>query len=244
MSVNLIIKSKFLLFMKVEAKENIFKIIYIVFFINAILEIVAEYFAYKPFIYVSKPLIPILIMGLYWFSSTVKSYLFFLILILSAITNLLFIPSSEKFLFFGIIAFTIQRVLMLIYIFKKVFTFNYKIFMLATIPIISVFYYLFIESSNVPENSYFILLFQIILIALFVGVALSNYIKDDTVQNTYLMISALLFTGLQLVIYTEKYFLPAEDFSLLRPIAMSLNVIAFLSFYKFITVTEDIKLQK
>ena len=227
-----------------KINNNFTKIILALFFINAIVEIIAETFAYKPVIYITKPLIPILLMVLYWFSSSVKNTLFFLILLFSAVTNLLFIPSSTNFLFFAIIAFTIHRILLLFYIFKFVKITSFKFFILATIPIIAVFYYLLIESTNIPDNSYFILFFQILLIGTLVGLALANYIKADNLQNTYLMISALLFAGLQLVIYIEKYFLVGENFIILRPIAMSLNVMAFFSFYKFIMVTEQIKLQK
>ena len=229
--------------MNLQQQNSSMKFLFLLFFLNAVVEINAEIFVFKPILYFSKPLIPIILLVMYYITSKVKSILFILVLFFSAITNLLFIPNTEKFLLYAIIVFTIHRVLMLAYIYKNVIFLSYRYLFIATLPIIAVFYYLFIESNNAPKESHPILLFQIILISVLVGIAFSNYIKNDSLQNTLLMISALLFACLQLVIYIEKYFLTADDYTLLRPIAMALNVMAFFSFYKFVLVTEESKLQ-
>ena len=72
------------------------------------------------------------------------------------------------------------------------------------------------------------------------GVAISNYLMSDTKQNSLLLISVLLFLGLQLVIYIEKYYLADSHSSLLRPLAMTLNILAFYSFYKFVISSEKL----
>lgn len=212
-----------------------------IYFLNALTEIVAEFFAFSPVIYITKPLIPFILMLLYYVASTEREVLFFITMFFSAVTNLLFIPKSEQYLFYGIIAFTIHRVLMLIFIFKILKNIKIIPLVLTTIPLILIFFYLFIESAYVPANSFYILIFQIILIAIFGGAALSSYIIEDSRENSYLMICGLLFVGLQLVLYVEKYFLYAIPIISLRPIAMSLNVLAFFSFYKYVIVAEETK---
>lgn len=220
-------------------ENNSITVLTSIFFINAVLEISAEYFQFKWIIYVTKPLIPIILMVLYWVSSDVKNNLFFLTLFFSAITNLLFIPKNEMFLFYGILAFTIHRIILLYYVYKTVKVRSYKLFVLCTIPLLTIFIYLLIESSYLPANSIPILILQIFLIGIFGGIAVSEYILEDSKQSSYLMICALLFIALQLVIFIEKYFLKSIPIEALRPIAMSLNVLAFYSFYKFIISSEE-----
>jgi hypothetical protein len=215
-------------------------IILIIFFLNALIEVVAEQFSLINIIYIAKPLIPILLIILYWISSSVKNPLFFITLLLSVITNLLFIPNNERFLFYAIIIFTIHRIIMLFYIFKlqKV---HYTSFIITTIPLFLIFFYLFVESSYVPENTYFILIFQVFMISIFGGIALSSYIVDDNRQNSYLMICGLLFMGLQLVVFVEKIFLHEISIHSFRPLAMILNALAFYTFYKFVIEAEESK---
>lgn len=219
-------------------KNNIIKILTIVYFVNGLIEVVAEQYHNQSVIYITKPLIPIFLMIMYWETSRVRNSLFFLTLFFSVLTNLLFIPNNDTVLFYGIIAFTIHRLIMLYYIFKIVKVTNLKPFILSTIPVVVIFFYLYIESSYLPKNSIPILIFQIFLIGSFGGFALSKYLLEDNKQNSYLMICALLFIALQFIIFIEKYFLHAIPIESLRPIAMSLNVLAFFAFYKFIEVYE------
>jgi len=72
------------------------------------------------------------------------------------------------------------------------------------------------------------------------GIAISNYVMSDTKQNSLLLISVLLFLGLQLVIYIEKYYLIESHSIMLRPLAMTLNILAFYVFYKFVISSEKL----
>jgi hypothetical protein len=109
---------------------------------------------------------------------------------------------------------------------------------LGTAPFILVFFYLFVETTDIPENSFLILVVQNILISLFAGLSLSCYVMNDNKQNSILLISALLFVMLQFTVFIEKYYLTNEFQHLFRPLAMSLNTLAFYSFYKYVTIAE------
>jgi hypothetical protein len=61
---------------------------------------------------------------------------------------------------------------------------------------------------------------------------------NDSKQNSYLLISVLLFLGLQLVIYIEKYYMVDSHSYILRPLAMTLNILAFYMFYQFVVISE------
>lgn len=211
----------------------------IIYFINAIIEVISEYTSFLTAIYITKPLIPLLLMVLYFYKSSKKNSLFFVIMSLSLITNLLFIPNSQESLFYGVISFTIHRIFLLILIFKIIKIKDYIPFVLATIPLAFIFFYLF-AASDVPENSYYLIVFHNMMASILGGMAISNYVMNDNKQNSLLLISVLLFLGLQLVVYIEKYYLVNSHSFLLRPLAMILNVLAFYTFYKFVTASESL----
>ena len=204
-------------------------------------EVISEYTSCQTTIYFTKPLIPLILMVLYFYNSTKKDILFFVIMSFSLITNLLFIPSDEKALFYGVISFTIHRIFLLILIFKIIKIKDYIPFVLATMPLAFIFFYLF-AASDVPENSYYLIVFHNIMASVLGGMAISSYVMNDNKRNSLLLISVLLFLGLQLVVYIEKYYLVESHSFLLRPLAMTLNILAFYCFYKFVIASEKQKL--
>lgn len=220
-------------------KNSAIKLLIGFYFINAIIEVIAESFLFKPVIYITKPLIPFLLMVLYFYNSPKKDIFFFLVMFFSLITNLLFVPNTQESLFYGVISFTVHRIFLLILIFKIVKIRDFVPFFLATLPLGFIFFYLFL-ASDVPENSYYLIIFHNIMAATLGGIAISNYIMSDTKQNSFLLISVLLFLGLQLVIYIEKYYLADSHSTLLRPLAMTLNIVAFYMFYKFVISSEKL----
>jgi len=125
----------------------------------------------------------------------------------------------------------------LILIFRIVKIKDFIPFILATIPLGFIFFYLF-AASDVPKNSYYLIFFHNLIAAVLGGVAISSYVMDDSKQNSFLLISVLLFLGLQLVIYIEKYYLVDAHSHVLRPLAMTLNILAFYVFYRFVIISE------
>jgi hypothetical protein len=186
--------------MNVKNRYILVNALIIVYFINAVVEVISEYTSCQATIYITKPLIPLFLMVLYFYNSTKKGILFFVIMSFSLITNLLFIPNSQESLFYGVISFTIHRIFLLILIFKIIKIKDYIPFVLATIPLAFIFFYLF-AASDVPENSYYLIIFHNIMAAVLGGLAISNYVMNDNKQNSLLLISVLLFLGLQLVVY-------------------------------------------
>ena len=209
----------------------------VAYFVVAITEIMAELFSYKPLIMIVKPLMPILLMVLYWIASERKHPLFFMAILFSVITNVLFIPDDPRMLMYGIVAFMIHRIVILWYIFRLVKITDYIPVLIATIPFLLIFFYL-LASSEVPENSFILLVIQNILISIFGGIALSNYIMHDNKRNSWLLICGLLFVALQFIVFIEKYYLSGLSPAIFRPIAMGLNAFAFYTFYEFVCAIE------
>ena len=222
-----------------DLKRNIVKIITIIYFVNAVIEVVSEYYSNNTVIFLAKPLIPFLLIVLYCFSSERKNPLFIIIMFFSLVTNVLFIPKAPLCLFYGLVAFTIHRILLIYYIYILSKIKNMKLFVAITIPLFAIFFYLFFASTDVPENSYELLILLNVMGAILGGIGISNYILNDNKQNSQLMISVLMFLGLQMVVYVERYYLASIMLEYVRPLAMLLNVLAFYVFYRYVITAES-----
>jgi hypothetical protein len=220
-----------------KSGNRLTNVLIVSYFLVAMGEIVSELFFYTPLIVVFKPLMPIVLMVLYWFSSQRRHPLFFIAMLLSSMTNILFIPSNPNMLFFGIIVFMIHRIIVLVLIFKMVRVKDNIPVAIGTVPFMLVFFYM-LASSDVPSNSFVLLIIQNILISIFGGIAVSNYMMNDDKKNSWLLICGMLFVALQFIVFVEKYYLIGFSPEILRPIAMGLNAFAFFTFYEFIMAME------
>ncbi len=220
------------------AGHNRMTILYIIYFAVAAIEVAAEYFSYTPVIVVLKPLIPLMLIGFYHLASTKREVLFYLAMLFSVITNLLFIPNSATWLLFGVIAFMIHRLFIISLIIKIIKIRDFIPAVLATIPLLVVFCYLLSITTEIPEVSFYLLIVQNVLISVLGGLALSTYLVNDSKGNSWLLICGLLFVALQFIVFIERYYLSGFSLQILRPIAMALNAFAFFTFYKFVLASE------
>ncbi|MGV9002884.1 lysoplasmalogenase family protein [Flavobacterium sp.] len=212
----------------------------ILYFLISVAEIASEYLSSKAIIIVFKPVLPLIIIVMYLLESTRKDKFYIVAMFFSIITNILFTPANDIFLYYGVIIFLIHRVL-IVYVLLKINPVKDAIpFLLATAPFLLIFSYLLIETENIPENIYVLIIIQNILMSVFAGIALSNYVMNDNKQNSILLISAFLFVLLQFVIFIERYFQLYELKQIFRPMAMTLNVFAFYTLYKYMIVAEKL----
>lgn len=221
-----------------QNKKSILNTLTIGYFIIAFLEVVSEYAKYKPIIIAFKPLIPVVLLSMYIVSSGKKNFTFIVVLLTSLLTNILFIPNAPNYLLYAIVIFTVHRVVVIYLVLKLQKISDFIPVALGTAPFLLIFFYLFMETTDIPESSYYILILQNLLISLFAGLSLSSYVMNDNKQNSILLISALLFVMLQFSVFIEKYYLTNEYQYLFRPLAMSLNALAFYSFYKYVVTAE------
>ncbi len=219
-------------------KADILRSLTFGYFIIAFFEVVSEYLVYTPFICSLKPLIPLVLTVMYLIGSTKKSVVVVAVFLLSMVTNILFIPNTAASLYNALIAFTFHRIVIIYLIFNLQKVKDFIPVIIATLPFLLIFFYLFIETNDIPENSFYWLIMQNILISIFAGIALSSYVMNDNKQNSVLLISVLLFVMLQFTVFIEKYFLINEFQKLFRPLAMTFNALAFFSFYKYVVITE------
>jgi len=226
--------------MRIFSKEsNLERLIIILYFSIATVEVIAELFSYKPFLFVFKPLISIVLMILYWNSSSRRNVLFFLVILFSLITNVLFIPNTETMLFMGLITFFIHRLLMIYYIIKLIKLKDCIPLLIAMIPFVFFFFYLLSITSELTDRSYGILIIQNILISIIAGITLSDYVMNNGKKDTtWFFIFGLLSVTQYFIVFIEKYYLSDLSPIILRPLAMTLNTAVYYTFYKFVIETE------
>ena len=208
------------------------------YFTAAVIEIMAELFQYKPIIIIFKPLMPALLMLLYFVTSAQRNMLFFLAMFFSILTNILFIPNTDQMLFYGIIAFMVHRILAIVLVITLIKPKDYVPMAIGMIPFLLIFFYLLAITTDIPRNSFGLLVVQNILISIFGGIALANYMMHDNRRNSWLLICSLLFVALQFIVFLEKYYLNDLSPLIFRPIAMGLNAFAFYTFYEFVMAIE------
>lgn len=214
---------------------NKVKVLTGVLLIVALIEVIAEYFRLLPLIYIFKPLISLVLMVLYWYSSPKRDILFFLTIITSLITNVLFIPNDLKLIFIGLIVFGFHRLINIFYILKVMRTKDFIPVVLGSVPFLIIFFYIFFDTDLLSKEVYYIMIIHNSLISLLGGIALSHYVMNDSTRSSWLLICVLSFVTLHFIIFIEKFYIQLQIF---RPIAMSLNAFAYYAFYKFILIIE------
>lgn len=214
---------------------NKVKVLTGVLLIVALIEVIAEYFRLLPLIYIFKPLISVVLMVLYWYSSPKRDILFFLTIITSLITNVLFIPNDLKLIFIGLIVFGFHRLINIFYILKVMRTKDFIPVVLGSVPFLIIFFYIFFDTDLLSKEVYYIMIIHNSLISLLGGIALSHYVMNDSTRSSWLLICVLSFVTLHFIIFIEKFYIQLQIF---RPIAMSLNAFAYYAFYKFILIIE------
>lgn len=226
--------------MILKNENNLGKIITALYFIVASIEVTAELYSYKPILFIFKPSLSILLVLLYWNSSKKKNPLFFATLFFSLITNILFIPNTEKLLFLALIAFLIHRLLMIFYIFTLIKIKDYIPLAISMMPFLFIFFYLLSQTNDLSANSYYIIIIQNILMAIIAGITLSDYAMNNHKKNLWLLLFGLFSVVQYFIVFIEKYYLSDLSPIIFRPLAMLLNVVVYYSFYKFVIDCEHV----
>ncbi|MBC7606133.1 MAG: hypothetical protein H7199_04150 [Burkholderiales bacterium] len=222
-----------------NSNRNVVYLLTGIYFLMLFTEVIAEVLIHLPLIIFTRIATPLLLILIYTVNSERKNPLFFFILIILLLSNILFFYKTAPLFYLGIIAFIIQRIIMVVFIFKLLLTKNYQIFVLSTIPFLIIFLYLILITGEISMIEFSILVIQSLLISLLGGLAVSSYIQIDNRANSWLLISTLLFIGLRFVLFIEKYYLSIISLSVISPMAVILNFFAFFAFYKFVIAAEQ-----
>ena len=216
------------------------KIIFVLYYVVATIEVILESFSYKPLIFVFKPMIPLTLIVLYWITSKKRDPFFFVTVTLALITDVFFISNTERMLFLGLVFFFINRIIIIYYIVKLIKIKDYIPLFIAMIPFLFIFFYLLSISSETTTRALYIVIVQNILISILSGIILSHYVMFYSKNALWLFIFGLLTVTQYFIVFLEKYYLAGVSPAVFRPVAMILNTGVYFSFYKFIVANEKL----
>lgn len=206
------------------------------FLIVTLILIVAEYNQWQLIIYVFKPmLIPVL----FWqYLNTARKlcYWYLIALGFAFLSNLFLLSNSSECVMFAILTFLLYRIATIVTILKVGSPVILLPLVLATLPFIFVFSYL-IYIIIPPENpNFYPSIINDLIISIFSGLGLSQYMMNDNKQNSWLIISTLLFTFLVVIFMIQHFYLSNVVF---QPVSALVFSLAHYAFYMFMKETES-----
>lgn len=224
----------------IKNENTLGKRLTILFYSIALIEVITELLSDIVLVFIFKPLLSIGIMALYWNASKERNRTFFVVLFLSMITNILFIPGTENLLFMGLIVFLAHRLMLISYVVQLIKLKDYIPLFIAVLPFLFIFSYLLSISTEIHLKSYFVLIVQNVLISVIGGLALSQYAMNYNKINSWLLIFGLLSVTQYFIVFIEKYYLSDIAPIAFRPLAMLLNSSVYYVFYCFVIDAEKV----
>lgn len=217
---------------------QIFKthLVNVLFFLITMVLIVAEYNQWPLVLYVFKPmLIPVLFCQ-YLKTAQKICYWYVVAMGFAFLSNLFLLSDSSQCVMFGIISFLFYRLATIATILKVGSPVILLPFVLATLPFIFIFSYL-IYIIIPPDNpNFYSSIINDLIISIFSGLGLSQYVMNDNKQNSWLIISTLLFTFLVVVFMIQHFYLSNVVF---QPVSALVFSLAHYAFYMFMKESES-----
>jgi len=207
-----------------------------IYFGITLLLVVAELYQVSAVVLVFKPLLIPCLFLLYLISSTSKSYWYVLSLLFALGSNVFFISTNQKWIVFGMSFFLIYRIVSIITVIKRSEKIEWLPLVLATIPFLFIFSWMINIMIPLANPSFYPSVLNAIFISAFSGIGLYNYVMNDNKQNSWLLISTLLFTFLVFLFLFENFYLSNSAF---KPLSALVFSTAHFAFFKFMIESEN-----
>lgn len=206
-----------------------------VYFTIASILAIAELLEAKSVIYILKPtLIPALIF-LYLYTSKLRNPIYVLSLLFGLVSNISFLFTSESMVIYGFVSFMIYRMICIYLVVRLIKKFFLLPFIVATLPFLFIFSCLLNLTLSSDVAEFYPAAINAVLISALSGLALSNYVMEDSKTNSWLAISTLLFIVLIFLFMFQKYYITNIVF---QPISALIFAFGHYAFYKFVIESE------
>jgi YhhN family len=172
---------------------------------------------------------------LYYKNSNEKSMLYLATLLFATLSNLFFISDDIATLTLGMLAYLIYRILTIIIVYKSTNKFYLVSMLLGAVLFMTPLLYFIILNQDSFGQSLVPAVINVFLISTIGGLSVSNYLMEEGVKNTWLLISTILFAFLAVIFVIQKYYMYIQ-------ILDSLRVIVFMGahyiFYRYMLLSE------
>ena len=222
-------KSK-LLYIDFDKTESIKYLTSIYFFI-AVVEFISQYNNDHVFSYITKPLLMPLLIVIYCLKTKHKNKLFIASLLAAWIANLFFIWDSAIFTALGSVFFLVYRII----IFGIISFPGIIKMMLGCIPFLLGFMF-FVSNNDIGlQQSLYIFMRQGILMVLFGGFVMGNYIQKQSDSNFVMLLSTIFVTIAQFFFILKKFNISPNNTDTL---GVLLFIVGQYLLYRFVILEE------
>ena len=198
-------KSK-LLYIDFDKAESIKYLTSIYFFI-ALIEFISQYNNDHIVLYITKPLLMPLLIVIYCLKTKHKNKLFISSLLAAWIANLFFIWNSAIFVALGSVFFLVYRII----IFGIIKFPGIVRMLLGCIPFLLAFVF-FISNNDIGlQQSLYIFMRQGILMVIFGGFVMGNYIQRQSDSNFIMLLSTMFVTTAQFFFMLKKFNIQSDN---------------------------------
>lgn len=219
------LKSKYL--------ESILTQLFILF---SIIEIVAEFTDNQVISTIFKPLLLPILLWIYLLSTKKASKIYGIGLILNWLANIFFISKDIDFITTASLLFMLSRIFILIKVYYEVKFPSFFPLVIGTIPFLFLFTYLNqLIFENIDFNTMIIVFVQSIIVSIFGGLAIGNYVMKNNISSILLLVAALFFTLNIFLLGIKFYYL---DLIFLKPLSMVFFLAGHFALLKFVLSSE------
>jgi hypothetical protein len=203
------------------------------------LEIIAATMSFEVVQFAFRPSVVVLILYLYWRTSTKRNILFFVTFLFLFVTSICILFKDPYIVNIGLASILIHRIMLIYCIIKLNKIKDFKPVLIAMVPFISIFSYLLYLADEISTTSFYPLMIQNILVSLFAAVVLSNYVMNKNSNAAWLSIFGLLSIALYFIVFIEKCFLSNLPPTYFTPLGMILFASSYYAFYKLVRESEQ-----
>lgn len=219
-------------------KEIYLNVLLSLYFVVGFFEIIAEFFNEIWLMYILKPLLIPLLASVYWIKSKERNTYFIAALFFVLLANIFFISKDFNSIVIASVFFIIYRALITYVVITKVQIKSFLPVFLGTIPFLAAYVYLAFLTKEELGVGFPIYVIQILILSFLGGLALSNFIIEDSKRNFWLLVHTILFAIIQFILVVKLYYISIAIF---QPFSMVLYIVGQYAIYRFMIYTEKKK---
>jgi hypothetical protein len=169
-------------------------------------------------------------------SSQKASKIYCIALVLNWFANIFFISKDVDFITIASLLFMLSRIFILIKVYHEVKFPSFFPLIIGTIPFLFLFTYLNqLIFENIDFNTMIIVFLQSLIVSIFGGLSIGNYVMKNDVSSILLLVAALFFTLNIFLLGIKFYYL---DLTFLKPLSMIFFLAGHFTLLKFVLSSE------
>ncbi len=207
------------------------------YYLISVLIFFCEVFKFKPFIYILNICMVLNLVGLYYFSTQIRVFYYYLALSVSCLSILFFVEKTNIRLFYGAICYSLYLFLDVFLVWKKIRKNNILPIFIATVPFLFLSVYLINLTQDVLLDNFYPAIVIGLLISSLCGLSLYSFLFHEDRMSIWLIISSVLILIQICTFLIQKYYISNLVF---EPLIAIIYTVSHYVFYKFMITNNDL----